>query len=430
MEHMNIRVNFNMADYSNLVFPENDRRILRELAKRMAELAALPIMTERKKLWTAHNMLQNTRPLILCDPENGWNEIIPDHRIQCENSIARHWEMHIRKQIFWGEQMNDDYVVTPVFTLPHVHKVKAWGLKGKESKFSKGIKMEEGGAYHIDTIMEEYEELVNLQKEEFILDWEATKKLSETADELFSGSLNTRLDTAWFWSFGLTDEAAFLRGMEQLMYDFYDEPESVHKLMGILRDGVMDKLDFLEENGLFSLNNDNTYVGSGGLGYTEELPGIDFSGKVRTRNLWGLAESQITIGISPDMFEEFIFPYQKPIMERFGLTCYGCCEPMDARFDIVKQVGNLRRVSVSPWADKQVMSDKLKRDYIYSLKPSPTDLAIPRMDEEKVRSELKEALHIARDNCVELIMKDNHTLGRNPENLLNWVRIAREEIMI
>jgi len=25
-------------------------------------------------------------------------------------------------------------------------------------------------------------------------------------------------------------------------------------------------------------------------------------------------------------------------------------------------------------------------------------------------------------------MKDNHTLGRNPDNLVRWVRIAREQI--
>ena len=54
---------------------------------------------------------------------------------------------------------------------------------------------------------------------------------------------------------------------------------------------------------------------------------------VRTRDIWGLAESQVTSGVSSELFEEFIFAYQKPVMERFGLTCYGCCEPMDKRFE-------------------------------------------------------------------------------------------------
>lgn len=430
MEHMNIRVNFNMADYSDLNFPPGDCEILKELAKRMAEAAAQPVMAARKQLWLAHNMLQRTRTLILCDPENGWNELIPDQSIQCQNSIARYWELHIRKQIYWAEKINDDYVVEPVFTLPYVHQVKAWGLQGKEAGFVKGIKMEEGGAYHIDAIMEDYDELAQLEPERYLPDLATTRKLFDRATELFAGILTVRLDTAWFWSFGLTDEAAFLRGMEQLMFDLYDEPEMVHEMMAKLRDGAMAKMDFLEREGLFSLNNNNTYVGSGGLGYTTELPAADFSGQVRTKDLWGLAESQITVGVSPEMFREFIFPYQKPLMERFGLTCYGCCEPMNERFDIVKEVTNLRRVSVSPWADKEIMADKLKRDYIYSLKPSPTDLASPRMNEENVRKDLRESLRACRDNCVEIIMKDNHTLGRNPDNLTNWVRIAREELLL
>ena len=45
------------------------------------------------------------------------------------------------------------------------------------------------------------------------------------------------------------------------------------------------------------------------------------------------------------MFAEFVLPYQLPILERFGLNCYGCCEPLDQRWSTLKQ---LRRASVSP----------------------------------------------------------------------------------
>jgi hypothetical protein len=47
---------------------------------------------------------------------------------------------------------------------------------------------------------------------------------------------------------------------------------------------------------------------------------------------------------------------------------------------------------------------------------------------ELVRKDLREALRATRDNCVELVMKDNHTLGNNPGNITRWVQIAREEI--
>ena len=170
-------------------------------------------------------------------------------------------------------------------------------------------------------------------------------------------------------------------------------------------------------------------MGSGGFGWTSQLPGDDFDpGKVRTIDMWGFAESQETVGIDPEAFREFIFPYQKTILERFGLNCYGCCEPMDPRWHIVQEIPRLRRVSVSPWASIPKMTDFLADRYILSMKPSPTPLSFPTLDEASVRKKLREDLQTARDCHVEVIMKDNHTLGKNPVNAVNWCRIAMEEV--
>jgi hypothetical protein len=427
-EQLNFRVNFNKADYSNISFSDEDKEVLRELGKQVAEIASRPRMDGNRKLWTKHNKLEKTRPLILCDPENGWNEIVRDEHIKCKNDVARHWECHLRKQIFWGNEMKDDYVVEPYFNLPHVYKEKQWGLSTLENfEYIKSYR-EDGGAFHIDAIMNSYDQLIDLTKPQININYELTNDLLDLAHEIFDGILEVRLNTVWFWSVGLTDDFAFLRGMENLMYDLYDEPEKVHELMKILLQGTMEKLDFLESNKLLSLNNDGTFVGSGGIGYTEELPRSGVNGQVTTKDMWGLAESQITVGVSPDMFEEFIFPYQKILMERFGLTCYACCESMNDRFDIVKSVQNLRRVSVSPWANKEIMSEKLKDKYIYSLKPSPSYIATSTINEELIRDDIRSALKTTRDNQVELVMKDNHTLGNNPNNIKRWVQIAREEI--
>ena len=220
-----------------------------------------------------------------------------------------------------------------------------------------------------------------------------------------------------------------LRGLENLMVDMYDNPDVVHRLMAILRDGNMHRLDWLESEGLLPLNTGGTYVGSGGFGWTTQLPAPGFDpDRVRTIDMWGFAESQETVGVGPSMFAEFIAPYQQPLLERFGLNCYGCCEPLDRRWDVVRRFPRLRRVSVSAWADLEVMSEYLGREYIMSIKPSPTLLAQPQMNEEAVRDDLRRTLRITRHNVVEIIMKDNHTLGGNPRNAARWVEIAREEI--
>jgi hypothetical protein len=186
-------------------------------------------------------------------------------------------------------------------------------------------------------------------------------------------------------------------------------------------------LDDLTGRKLLSLNCDGTYVGSGGFGWTHELPGPDFQGTVRPSDMWGFGESQETIGISPRMFAEFIFPYQVSVLEKFGLNCYGCCEPIDSRWDIVKQVPRLRRVSVSPWSNHLKMVEFLGDQYIYSMKPNPADLAMSTFDEERIRSKMRQALQITRNCRVEVIMKDNHTINHDPQRILKWVKITRQE---
>ena len=427
-QHDNVRVDFNRADFSDLALPPGDRALLRHLAGQVAELAARPVMAERRQLWRDHNALRRPRPVILCDPENGWNEIITDDQIKCVNSVARHWECYLRKIIFWGEQMHDDFPVEALLFIPLVHKAEPWLVAGVDRKPSLKSTDLTGGAYHIEPLLDSYDQVKDLIKARYDIDRDTSARVLALAQETFSDLLDVRQDTCWYWSAGLCDEFAFLRGLEKLLYDFYEEPDGIHALMEQLLKGQMERLDMLEAEGLFTLNNDSHYVGSGGLGYIDELPGPGFDGKVMTRHLWVLAESQVTVGVSPEHFAEFIFPYQKPVMERFGLSCYGCCEPMDNRFDIVKQVKNLRRVSCSPWSNKRIMAEKLGQDYIFSLKANPAPLAMATLDEDFVRKQLREELRAAKDCCVEVIMKDNHTLGKNPRNLTRWVEIAREEI--
>jgi len=143
--------------------------------------------------------------------------------------------------------------------------------------------------------------------------------------------------------------------------------------------------------------------------------------------MWGFAESQETVNVSPEMYEEFIFPYEKPIMDRFGLVCYGCCEPIHSRWQVVKKHKNLRRVSCSAWVDKKKMADYLEDKYIFSMKPNPALLAEKTVSKELLRKDVKNTFETTKGCVVEIIMKDNHTIGKNPQNVLDWCRIAREE---
>ncbi len=402
-------------------FTLHERQLLRTLAGQVAELAARPIEAEKQVLWRCHNTLQATRPLIFCDPENGWHEIIRPEHLDCEGELAREWEFRLRREIFWGAEMGDDRVIVPYFDVAHVATESDWGMHETRTGG------QHGGAYTWDAPLKDFADMDRLHFPTITVDAAATERRAALAHEILGDLLTVRVKTQWWWTLGMTWTLVNLRGMLQIMYDMVDAPDDLHRLMAFLRDGHLAKLDWLEAQGLLSLNNDGAYVGSGGFGWTDELPQPDFTGHVRTCDLWGFAESQETVGISPTMFAEFVLPYQLPILARFGLNCYGCCEPLDKRWEYVKQIPRLRRVSVSPWSDRAFMAEQLGANYILSMKPNPADLARDGFDEDKVRSILRHDLRATRNCRVEVIMKDNHTIRDDPRRVIRWVQIAREE---
>lgn len=410
-------VDIRNEDLGDLSFSSRDTEILRRLAGRKAELAELPVQKEKRELWLKHNALEQTRPVIFCDPENGWDEIITG--LACESPLARDYERYLRKEIFWGERMGDDRVIEPVINVPYVYEQSNFGLPvemiGGEGK----------GAYTWVAPLTDYDKLSALTYPTIEVDYGRSQALYELIHATFGGILKVRRHTNWWWSLGMTREVILLRGMQEYFIDLVENPDEVHRLMTFLRDSNLRKLDFLERNGLLASNANDTYVGSGGFGYTRELAEHDGTGRVHPANMWGFLESQETLSVSPDMFAEFIYPYQKPLLEKFGLNCYGCCEPMDKRWHVVRDTKNLRRVSVSAWADKEKMAENLGTGFIYSYKPRAVPLAMHDMDEASAAKELTDVLQAAQGCRLEIIMKDNNTLGNNPENVVNWCRLAR-----
>ena len=200
--------------------------------------------------------------------------------------------------------------------------------------------------------------------------------------------------------------------------------------MAFLRDDYTAFIDWLEQGNLFTLNNENDYIGSGSMGYTRALPmhGWQEDAPVRPGDLWALCESQETVSVSPEMFEEYVLQYQLPVIGRFGRSYYGCCEPVHTRWHVLKKIPNLKRVSVSPWCDEGFMADALGRNYVYSRKPNPSLISTERFDEGEIRNDLRKTLTVAANCNVELIMKDVHTLAGEPWRMARWVEIAREVI--
>jgi len=403
----------------------HDRAVLGGLAGRVRRLADRPREREKRDLWYGHNALRERYPVILCDPENGWNEIVTEDQLECTGSLARRWEWVLRRQVFWGEMLLDDRPIEPVFEIGATHMDTGWGI---DIEYRGG---ERGTSYAWEPAIREPADIGKIRTPVITVDHETTQETAGLARSILGSDLEVVRRGPSVHSTHMTRDLATMVGLENMMVLTHDDPALLHAIMRRFLAGHIERLDFLEANSLLTLNNDWSYVGSGGIGYCSDLPRrrIGAGEAVRTEDLWLHDESQESIGLSPEMFAQFIYPYQAPLHARFGMNCYGCCEPLEGRWHIVRHIPRLRRLSVSAWADERKMAECLGDRFIYSRKPSPADLASPQIREDSARQSIRLTLEVTRGGCiVELVMKDNHTIGGNPQNVVRWVRIAREEV--
>ena len=401
-----------------------EREILRGLAGKARSIADHPEMAERKKLWKNHNGLKSEKPMILADPECAWEELVPLSELVCVHPTLKEWELNLRKRIFWWENINDDDVVEPYFDIPWVVTIGNYGVEALKTQG------EHRGSYTWKPSLNDigdFKKVLAFRK--LTVDRALTRYQVETAGSIFGDILPVRIRGKYWWSVGLTLPVIEAIGLENLMLYMYDRPDDLHALMAWFRDEQLHVLDWFEKEGLLTDTNENDYVGSGGIAYTDELPQKDRNKDepVRLKDIWGFAESQETVGVSPEMFEEFIFPYQAPLLEKFGLNCYGCCEPIEKRIHTLKRIPRLRRLSVSAWADEEKAAREIGKDYIYSRKPNPAAICVS-FNEEKIRRDLQKTLQTARGCNLEFNMKDTHTLQNEPWRITRWVELAREQI--
>jgi hypothetical protein len=402
-----------------------DRKILRDLAKQVADIADMPIMAERRELWKKHNSLKTTRPMMLIFPEGSWGELLPHSTLKCEEKQARGMEWSLRSRIYYYEHFQDDTVIEKEWVVPKVIRNTGWGLQAKHIPST-----EPRGAWHFDPVIKEPSDLKKLHFPEVTYDEEASERNLAYMQNLFGDILHVRQKGVSHISFHIMNIYSGLRGLEEVMLDMYQNPEMLHDAMSFFEEGHRRMLQQYEELNLLSLNNDGTYQNTGGNGYTDELPKTDFNPeRIRFCDMWGSAEAQEMAQVSPEMHNEFILQYEKRLLEPFGLTGYGCCEDLTRKLDYVFTIPNIRRISVAPSADVDISAEKLKGDYIYSWKPQPSHL-VGDFNAQMIRGYIKHTIDIAKEyGCVlEMVLKDTHTCENRPERFDKWTQIARELI--
>ncbi len=418
-----------MSDETGL--SRDELQVLRTLARRKMEIAADPVNLERREAWYKLDAgAPDSRPMVLAEfgSLTDVNKPVTEASLQCRDPFAREIERGLRHELYMFEVLKEDRVIEPYYAINWQVSISDYGIPVVQHRVEG---YETTGSRSWDPPIQDIDrDFEKLRPRTCTVNREATRAQQTRLEAIFKDILPVTLRGSFWWSLGLTRVAIELIGLENLMLLMFDQPEGLHRVMAFLRDDALAVARWMEKEELLTLNNRNDYIGSGSTGYTRDLPQPDWKAgmPIRTRDLWVLCESQETVGVGPDQFTEFIFPYQRSVVAEFGKCYYGCCEPVNSRWHILKTLPNLARVSISPWADEAIMARECARRVVYSRKPSPTMISTSRFDEDAIRADLRKTLALAGGCRLEIVMKDIHTLNNQPERLPRWVELARETI--
>ncbi len=402
---------------------KNDRDILRELARQLAEIAALPIQQQTIALWKASNGLKPVRPMVMID-QIPWHEMDVDGELtlRTQDDFARGFETDLRRTLYRWKHMRADMVVEAFIGIPKVFHTDGFGITVEENQSIGDPSNDVVGHYYLDQLKTP-EDAEKIRTPHITPDIKATRELQAKAQEIFDGILPVRA-VGVSTMFNLWDTLVCWHGVENVLVDLVDRPEFMHTVMSRLTNAYVGMVDQLEAHGLLEPAQSTIHCTGA---FSDELPAPGFNPeKPRTRDTWTCGMAQVFSSVSPAMHQEFELDYVNKAYERFGLVYYGCCEPLDGKIDIVRKVPHVRKISMSPWVDVERAAEGIGRDFVFSRKPSPAFLAPDTFDPKAGEKRLR----MTRDACtrhgcpLEFILKDISTVRYQPQRLWQWSDIA------
>ncbi|MCP4177647.1 MAG: hypothetical protein GY756_07760 [bacterium] len=404
---------------------KKDVEIIRSLAARVAEIAVLPVQDEKRKLWCKLNKLNPARPMVMID-QVCWNEmnINDELTLQCTDTECRNYEEDLRRTLFQWKHFPVDMVVETFIKIPKAIHNTEFGIDVLEETAETDPENDIVG-HKFENQFQTEDDLQKIKTPIITHNTIETDRRLSVAHELFDGLLKI---VPWGVNpyLSLWDPIATWMGIENVLYTIIDKPEFIHSILNSMTEGYLSMLDQLEEQGL--LCQPQSLIHCTGA-WSEELPASGYNPeKPRTKDIWMYGLAQMLSTVSPKMFKEFEVDYTKRICERFGLVYYGCCEPLDGRMNEVRMLPNVRKISMSPWANEERGAAEIGKDYVYSRKPNPALLAMDNFNSDQIRTDLLKTKKVCEENkCpLEFILKDLSTVRYQPERIFNWAKIASE----
>ena len=397
---------------------QNDKNRIRELAKIYMEMAQSEKQQDMNRRMKATNDLKIVRPPVIIDEIPWYQMDIGDElKCICEDTTARNIEASFLTSIYRWKHFKADTYFEPFFRVTKHYDSTGIGLEVQED-VRRTDDTNNIISHSFTDILEDEDSVELIKIPTFTRRKDKDEQAMDFYTDLFGDSMPVKLCGRGCIGFAAWDQIARYRGMENILYDLYDRPEHLHAIRKKFLDIFTAEIDFVERE----LGVDPTFPS---LHCTPAyVSGLAESG---LKGTWYRTMAQGFSDISPEMHYEFDIKYSIEVAKRFAYTYYGCCEPLDKKMDVITKIENLRKIGVSPWANEEVMGERIGGKYVYSRKPNPANVAIVT-DREVIRKETEKTVKTAlKYGCpLDITLKDISTVSHRPENLIVWSETVSE----
>ncbi|MBR5445715.1 MAG: hypothetical protein IKV57_06310 [Clostridia bacterium] len=403
-----------------------DRETLRELAKRYMTAALSDANNAKRELWRALNNGHMQKPMITID-QMPWHELNVDGCLDCtvEEPYFRGIEWQLRTELYKWEHLPADMVLNPYIILPRPISNTGFGMTTKRLDHGTDGNLL---CHLFEDQFPELDDVEKIQTPVLTLQPETEAEILASAHDIFDGIAPVVWGGIMLHA-GLWDQITFWKGVENCYIDLLDRPELIHAILDRYTNAFLAQAEQINALGLYDIQSNLCHCS---YTFADRLPSADCDpDHPTTYDGWTFSMAQLFTSVSPAINEEFEVPYMTKIFSRFGSVYYGCCERLDDRLDIIDRMPNIRKISCSPWSDREHFAAVLPKKYIMSNKPNPSYLADFSFDEDVIRKDIRRTVAAAREHGLglELLLKDISTLRGDPTRLWRWSEIALEETM-
>ena len=405
-----------------MAYSKKELTVIRDLARQYMEIALSDRHVKMRRRFRDSNDLKIVRPPVIME-EIPWHEMNYEGALDClcEDETLRGIEYALRVQLYREKYFKCDNFIEPVWPVYKSFSDTGNGFAIKEQRLAVDAKNNIVSHHYEDVLADE--SALEMYHDPVITPHPETDAANvAAAEEIFDGIIPVQLRGHGIY-YAPWDQLSMLRGVEPILFDVYDRPEYLHKLMELITRGMSLTMDQMEKYGLYDPRGLSLHCTPAAVTPPAEPDPAHYG----CRDVWFRTMAQMFNMVSPEVHDEFDLQYSIPLASRCAYTYYGCCEPLHDRIDKLQQYPNLRKIGVSPWSDIEQSAEMIGGKYVFSRKPNPANVA-DVTDPEVVRKEIVETVKACQKyGCpVDITLKDISTVGYRPQNLMVWAKTVSD----